>query len=278
MENTSQPLRVAFQGEHGAFSEDAACEMLPGPLELQSHAALPSVFQAIESGQADCGVVPIENSLGGSINQTYDLLLKHPLVIGAEYGLRVRHCLMALPGVPLAAIRRVYSHPQALAQCERYLEGLPGVELHAVYDTAGSAKLIAAEGLRDSAAIACFRAAGVYGLSVLAEGIEDHSQNTTRFIRIGREHGPRAERNKTSVVFGARHTPGALFKSLAIFAIRDINLTKLESRPTKESPWQYLFYADFEGHASDEPCRNALAHLAEISHFVKLLGSYPRTC
>jgi prephenate dehydratase len=277
---TSAAVRpvVAFQGEHGAFSEDAACAMLGAQIELRPYSTLPAVFTAVESGEVECAVVPIENSLGGSINQTYDLLLKHSLVIGNEYGLRVRHCLMALPGTKEDAIKRVYSHPQALAQCERYLELHPAWEIHALYDTAGSARMIAREKLEGAAAVACSRAAGVYGLQILAEGIEDNTQNYTRFIQIRREPVSRSERDKTSIVFGAKNNAGALFKSLAVFAIRDINLTKLESRPSKDAPWQYVFYLDFDGNAADEPCARALTHLEEISHFVKLLGSYPRNC
>lgn len=274
----SKPTVVAFQGEHGAFSEDAASEMLQGELELVPRAGLPDVFRAVESGEVDCGVVPIENSLGGSINQTYDLLLKHSLFIGREYGLRVKHCLMALPSTRIEDIRRVYSHPQALAQCERFLERYPSWEVHALYDTAGSARLIAREKLAASAAVACRRAAAVYGLELLAEGIEDNPQNFTRFIQIRRDPVAPTGSDRTSIVFGAKDIPGALFKSLSIFAIRDINLKKLESRPSKEAPWQYVFYLDFEGHSQDEPCAKALAHLEEISHFVKVLGSYPRHC
>ncbi|MBI3891843.1 MAG: bifunctional chorismate mutase/prephenate dehydratase, partial [Candidatus Wallbacteria bacterium] len=182
------------------------------------------------------------------------------------------------PGTRIEDIRRVYSHPQALAQCERFLELHPGWEAHALYDTAGSARLIAREKLASGAAVACRRAAQVYGLELLAEGIEDNPQNYTRFIQIRREAAPPTGKDRTSIVFGAKDSPGALFKSLSIFAIRDINLKKLESRPSKEAPWQYVFYLDFEGHVTDEPCSKALGHLEEICHFVKVLGSYPRTC
>ncbi len=278
MSSEERNTLVAFQGEHGAFSEDAACEMLAGPLELKPHSSLPAVFDAVEAGEVDCGVVPIENSLGGSINQTYDLLLKHSLVITDEFGLRVRHCLMALPGTTESAVKRVYSHPQALAQCERFLEGHPDWEIHALYDTAGSAKLIADRKLTDSAAVACKRAAHVYGLDVLTEGIEDNHRNTTRFIQIRKRPRAPTDRDRTSIVFASKDIPGALFKSLSIFAIRDINLKKLESRPSKETPWQYIFYLDFEGNANDEPCRKALIHLEEICQYVKILGSYPQNC
>jgi prephenate dehydratase len=268
-------LRVAFQGERGAFSESAAVGLLGAGIELLPCPDLPAVFRCVEDGRAATGLVPIENSLGGSVVQTYDLLLTRRLVIVAETCLPVVQCLMALPGVRTREVRRVYSHAQALAQCERFLAGHPGWEVHAVYDTAGAAKLVAERRLADAAAIASRRAAALYGLSVLREGIQDSRVNVTRFVQIGHRLPGPTGRDRTSIVFAARDIPGALWRSLSIFAIRDINLKKLESRPSKRRPWDYVFYADLEGHVTEERCARALDHLLEITHYVKVLGSYP---
>lgn len=269
-------MKVAFQGEPGAYSEAAAAEMLGEGLDLVPCRRLEDVFVTVESGGDVCGVVPIENSLGGSITGTYDLLLRHDLQISAEHVQRISHSLLAMPGTDIAALRRVYSHPQALAQCERLLSAHPEWEVHATYDTAGSAKMVAEQRLEGAAAIASERAGTIYGLQTLAREIEDDESNFTRFIRIGREVAPPSGRDRTSLVFGTRDIPGALFKCLSIFAIRDINLKKLESRPDRGRPWHYLFYVDFDGHPRDEPCARAIEHLREICVLVKVLGSCPR--
>jgi prephenate dehydratase len=273
-------MRVAFQGETGAFSEEAALALHPGAEAV----ALPSfeaVFAAVTEGRVDRAVIPIENSLFGGVHVNYDLLREHDLVIGAEYNLRIRHCLMVQPGVRLTDVRRVMSHPQALGQCRQYLrEHLRQAEEVQVYDTAGAAKMLAHSGARDEAAIASEKAAAQYGLEVLAHGIESNHRNYTRFLTLGTESAPRpsdptARREKTSIVYSMQeNVPGALFKSLAVFALRDIDLFKIESRPLIGSPGSYLFYLDVAGHQDDEPVRNALGHLREIASYLKVLGSY----
>ena len=268
---------VAFQGVRGAFSEKAALGLLGPHIELLPCPSFARVFQAVEDGAATTGLVPIENSLGGSVVDTYDLLLARDLAVVAETELAIVQCLMTLPGVSLKQVRRVYSHPQALAQCERFLRARAW-DAHAVYDTAGAAKLIADERLADGAAIASAHAASIYGLKLHKEGIQDSRLNVTRFVQVDRRGVAPTGRDRTSIVFATKDVPGALWKSLSIFAIRDINLKKLESRPSKKRVWNYVFYVDFEGHHADPPCAQALTHLREISHYVKVLGSYPATC
>ena len=268
---------VAFQGVRGAFSESASLGLLGRKIELLPCRTLAHAFRAVEQGEAHTAVVPIENSLGGSIVDTYDLLLAHDLPVIAETALPVVQCLMTLPGVSLKQVRRVYSHPQALAQCERYLSGHEW-EVHAVYDTAGAAKNVAEQRLADGAAIASEHAAKLYGLKLHKRGIQDSQLNVTRFVQIAKRPAKPTGKDRTSIVFATKDVPGALWKSLSIFAIRDINLKKLESRPSKKRVWNYVFYVDFEGHAEDTACAQALAHLSEISHYVKVLGSYPSTC
>ena len=221
------------------------------------------------------GVVPLENSQAGSINETYDLLLTYPLNIFAEVILRVSHYLMALPGEKLDDIKTIYSHPQALAQCEEFLSKLK-VEIVPSYDTAGSAKMIAEKGLGSCAAIASRRAADIYGLEILAPEIETSVNNYTKFVAISKEKAKPAQKNKTSIVFAAEHKPGALYQILGIFATRDINLTKLESRPSRAKPWEYVFYVDFEGHLDGEVYQEAMTELQREATFVKILGSYPQ--
>jgi prephenate dehydratase len=268
---------VAFQGEPGAFSEQAVLTLLGKRVVPTGLAGLADVFQAVETGKAQWGVVPIENSLGGSIAGTYDQLLASKLQIVAELGLPIVQCLLTTPGVKLRDIRRVYSHPQALAQCEKFLER-QGWEAHAVYDTAGAAKLVATQDPKNGAAIASRRAADIYKLAVQKEGIQDSRMNVTRFVQIGREGCKRSGTDRTSIVFTTKDTPGALWKVLSIFAIRDINLKKLESRPSKERPFDYVFYVDLDGHTSDEPVARSLEHVREVTHYVKILGSYPAKC
>ena len=268
---------VAFQGVRGAFSEKAALGLLGPEIVLLPCPTLAKVFAAVEEKRADTGLVPIENSLGGSIVDTYDLLLARDLSIVAETALPVVQCLMTLKGVKLSQVKRVFSHPQALAQCERFLRARAW-DAHAVYDTAGAAKLIADERLADGAAIASAHAAAIYGLKLHKEGIQDSRLNVTRFVQVEKRGVAPSGRDRTSIVFATKDVPGALWKSLSIFAIRDINLKKLESRPSKKRVWNYVFYVDFEGHHADLPCAQALTHLREISHYVKVLGSYPATC
>jgi prephenate dehydratase len=269
-------VRIGFQGEPGAYSEAAALAYFgDSSVTIPCH-AFEDVFTAVEGGKCDCGILPIENSLAGSIHRNYDLLLEHSLHIVGEYLLRVHHCLIALPGATLEDIHKVVSHPQALAQCDRYLRSLPGVTSEAVYDTAGSVRLIREQGDPQVAAIASSRAAAVYGLPILVEGIEDHSANYTRFLVVAPQPADYNGEAKTSIVFTLRNLPGALYKALSAFALRDIDLHKIESRPLVGQPWEYLFYIDFAGHVSDVACVRALDHLREMALFLRVLGSYPR--
>jgi len=267
-------MKIAFQGEPGAYSEQAAYGYFGqvGTLPCESFEA---VFAAVTSGEAESGLIPIENSLAGSIHQNYDLLLRHNLYIVGEYFLRVRHCLIGLPGVAKSEIRKVISHPQALGQCAGYLRGL-GVKVEPVYDTAGSVKMLKASGERTTAALASARAAEIYAMQVLEDGVEDNPENYTRFLAIAPAPVTPEGEAKTSIVFTLKNQPGALFKALSVFALRDIDLTKIESRPLAGKPWEYLFYIDFMG-AIDEPrVGKALDHLGEYALSLRVLGAYPR--
>jgi len=267
-------MRIAYQGEPGAFSE-AAARLVDATAELLPCRSFEAVFEVVENGAAPYGAVPIENSIGGSIHRNYDLLLAHRLSIVGEVQVPVVHHLLARPGVTLERVRRVYSHPQGLAQCERFLRTLPGVELVAAYDTAGSAKLIADEALDDSAAIASARAGEIFGLAPLASSVQDFDDNVTRFLIIGLRPLTEAAPDKTSIVFSVPNEAGALFKALSVFALRGVDLTKLESRPLPGRPWEYLFYADLAAGRDDLACGRALGHLAEFATMLRTLGSYP---
>ena len=268
-------MRIAFQGAPGAYSEAAAQRAWPGA-ETVPCEHFEDVFAAVASGHTSHGLLPVENSTGGSIHQNYDLLLEHDLPIVAETELQVIHSLIALPGTELSEIRRVCSHPQALAQCEAFLRRLPNIEIVATYDTAGSARLIRDQQLRDTAAVASARAAEIFGLAVLQSAIQDYRDNITRFLLIARDPEPLGPPDKTSVVFALPNSPGALFKALSVFALRDIDLTKLESRPMRGRPWEYLFYVDLAAGRADVRCGRAIVHLAESARWVKTLGSYAR--
>lgn len=264
-------MRLAYQGEPGAYSEAAALQYGGPSAETLPCKSFDEVFEAVEKKKATHGVVPLENSIGGTIHRNYDLLLEHELPITAEVELDVVHCLQALPGTKLSDVRTVYSHPQALAQCERYLKDL-GVAVEAVYDTAGGAKLVAEQKLANAAALASRRAAEVFGLEVLQEAVQDYEFNITRFAIIGGV--PPQDANKTTIVFALRSTPGSLFKALSVFALRDINLTKLESRPIRGAPWEYLFYVEVEANRDDLVFSRALTHLAEFARWTRVLGTY----
>jgi prephenate dehydratase len=266
-------MRIAYQGEPGAFSE-AAARRVDANAELMPCRSFEEVFEAVEAGPAGCGVLPIENSIGGTIHRNYDLLLEHELTIVGEIELPVVHHLLALPGATLEGLRRVYSHPQGLAQCERFLRTLKGVEVIATYDTAGSAKMVADAGALDAGAIASARAGTVFGLRSLAASIQDYDGNITRFLIVGRRPFDHVTPHKTTIVFSLPNEPGALFKALSVFALRGIDLTKLESRPIPGRPWQYLFYADLAAPREDLACARALGHLAEFAPTLRTLGSY----
>ena len=261
---------IAYAGEPGAFAEDAALAAF-GDVQRVSLGSFRAVFDAVADGTAAAGVVPIENVINGTVRENYDLLLEHELMITGEVELDVVHCLLALPGATISDVKVVYSHPQALAQCERYLKDL-GVTVEAVYDTAGGAKLVAEQKLTNAAALASRRAAEVFGLDVLQEAVQDYEYNITRFAIIGGVAAPDAD--KTTIVFALPSTPGALFKALSVFALRDINLTKLESRPIRGRPWEYLFYVEVEARRDDMACSRALMHLAEFGKWTRVLGTY----
>ncbi|GAB4815017.1 hypothetical protein N2152v2_002063 [Parachlorella kessleri] len=292
--------RVAYQGVPGAYSESAALKACPGwePLPCEQFEV---AFQALSQWMAERAVLPVENSLGGSIHAVYDLLLRYRLHIVGEVSVSVNHCLMALPATKKADLRRVMSHPQALAQVDGYLRRMPGVVREAVDDTAGAAKQIAEQQLEGVGAVASRRAAELYGLEILEEGIQvsrvkDMTDNITRFVVLSRDPlvstvpSAGGQRWKTSIVFSLQEGPGQLFKAMSVFALRDINMTKIESRPMRSKPivvsaetangsgtraFNYLFYIDFSGSLADPQCQNALRHLQEIAPFLRVLGSYP---
>ena len=268
-------MRIAYQGELGAYSEAAALRF-KASADLLPRESFEAVFAAVEQGAATHGILPIENSIGGTIHRNYDLLLQHELPIVGEVKLAVVHNLLALDGTTREQLRRVYSHPQGLAQCEKFLRTLDQVEIVASYDTAGSAKMIRDGQLRDTGAIASERAAEVFELSILEAGVQDFAENTTRFLLIGRDGTSLDTANKTTIVFTVPNEAGALFKALSVFALRDIDLTKLESRPIPDRPFEYLFYADLSATREELPCSRALMHLAEFAPSLRTLGSYPR--
>lgn len=271
-------VTIAFQGEPGAFGDEAARayyhragQPKPEPTPYRTFA---DVFRAVAAGDVDYGLVPVENSQAGSINDVYDLLRQHDLFVIGEMSHQVNQCLLSLPGQQLRDIKRVISHPQALAQSEAFLHEL-GVETVATYDTAGSAKQIRDEQLSGTAAIASATAAELYELEILAHSIQTIKDNYTRFIAIGREPAPRREGPaKTMLVMATSHQPGSLYQCLGVLTAKQINLLKLESRPSRQHAWEYVFYLDLEGHRDDPPVRSALADLAAYTTFCKVLGSF----
>lgn len=267
---------VAFQGEHGAYGEEAIYRRFGKAAQPFPCKSFADAFAAVANRKAEYGVVPVENSQAGSINDVYDLLRCHDLHVAGEICLPVDHCLMALPGQGLGAIRRIISHPQALAQTDAYLRHL-GVEVVATYDTAGSAKLIREQQLQGVAAVAGAGAAERYGLEILARSIQTIKENVTRFVVLSREPGSRpVGPAKTMLVLSTAHQPGALYRALGALAKRNLNLLKLESRPARNRPWEYVFYLDFEGDQADPAVTAALAELREHTSFCKVLGSFER--
>ena len=266
---------VAFQGEIGAYSEEAAFRFFGFSIQTKPCESLDEVFKSVEQGEVQYGIVPIENSLEGSISRVYDLLLDSTLRVCGEIELRIVHCLIGAQEARLDLIKKVYSHPQALGQCQAFLKHLD-CELIPTYDTAGSVKMIKEKGITDGGAIASARAAEIYEMKIIAKEIEDNPNNFTRFFILAKQDSPPTENDKTSIVFSVRHKPGALYEFLKELANRNINLTKIESRPTRQKPWEYNFYLDFEGHREDEAPREVLENLKNFSIFVKVLGSYPK--
>ncbi len=266
---------IAFQGEHGAYSEEAIQRHFGEGVETLPCETFGDIFKAIQQGKATQGMVPVENALTGSIAQAYELLTEYDFRVQAEHLLPIQHHLLAPAGTPIEDIQRVKSHPQALAQCAETLRRR-GWEPVASYDTAGSARDLAQHPEPHTGVIASAWAGKLYGLEVLDSGMEDQpGQNSTRFFAIGLEDAQRRDPSKTSLVFAVRHRPRALYDCLGVFALRNINLTKIESRPMRGRPWQYWFYLDFEGHWRDPGAEAALAELLRQASIVKMLGSYP---
>ncbi len=275
---------IAFQGARGAFSEEAARKLAGPRVAVLPCERFEDVFRSLAEGRADGAVVPIENTLAGSVHENYDHLQHFDLPIVAETSVRIVHNLIALDGVTFARLRRVYSHPVALNQCLDFFKNNPKIEKTPFYDTAGSVKMLAEEGVRDAGAIASAVAAEIYGARILRRSIEDDRQNFTRFFLLrtpeyARRHPVRAPRNaawKTSLVLSTRNVPGALFRVVSAFALRDLNLAKIESRPLRGKPWEYLFYLDFFGRVDSPNVENALNHLRELADYMRVLGCYPK--
>lgn len=265
---------VAFQGVGGAYSETAIYQYFGPTTKTITCPSLVEVFAAVETRQADLGILPVENALTGSHPMAYELLMERDLRIQAEIIMRIQHTLMVAPGTKLSNLRRVRSSSQSLRQCEKFIQRYKLEEIPA-FDTAGSARDLAENPEADLGVIASKLAAEIYHLDVLEEDIQDAPFNYTRFFVLGNEDPPRAQRSKTSLIFSARHLPGSLYHCLGEFAERNINLTKIESRPRRNRPWQYLFYLDFEGHWQDPVAEAALLGLLRGAGFVKMLGSYP---
>lgn len=283
MSDANKRVKAAFQGERGAFSEDAARSLLGDAVETIAYRSFDEMFDAVTNGTADCAIAPIENSLAGSVIKNYDLLEKHDLTIIGETNVRIIHNLIAPAGVALSDVRHVYSHPVALAQCEKFLRAHPQFVAEAAYDTAGSVKTVVENKRRNEAAIAGTTAAKLYGASIIAAGIEDNPENYTRFLLLAQPERAaeipvlnREGERKTTVIFRVVNQPGSLFRALAVFALRDIDLTKIESRPIEGRPWEYSFYLDLIGDQHEPRIARALAHLGEMIESIRVLGSYPK--
>jgi len=267
---------VAFQGEKGAYSEDACFKYFGGEVSTKPFMDFQTVFEAVEKDKVTHAVVPVENSIEGSVAQVNDLLLDHDLTISGEVIVPVKHYLMAKEGATMDSIKEVLSHPQALGQCRKFLANHSDWRVIPTYDTAGSARMVAEGNRKDQAAIASKRAAIVYGLKTLKEDIQSEEVNFTRFFVLEKNPKPVYGANKTSIVFATKNAPGALYKCLGEFASRGVNLSKLESRPRKNKPWVYVFYADIEGNVDDPNCHAAIGGLLKTGAFVKILGTYKK--
>jgi prephenate dehydratase len=265
---------VAFQGERGAYSEDACFRYFGNGVKTKPCPDFRSAFEAVEQDAVTHAMVPVENSLEGSVTQVNDLLLDHDLSVSGETIVPVKHCLMVNQGADMSSIKEVLSHPQALGQCRKFLDSHPGWQIIPTYDTAGSARAVAESKRLDQAAIASKRAASVYGLIVLKEDIQSEAFNFTRFFVLEKNPAPVVDASKTSIVFATKNVPGALHRAMGEFASRGINLTKLESRPRRSKAWVYVFYADFDGSMDDPNCQEAVGGLLKSGAFVKVLGSY----
>jgi len=268
--------RVAYQGERGAYSEDAVAALFDEAVDLIPCLEFRDAFEVVDTGQATHAVVPVENSIEGTVAQVNDLLLEHDLTVSGEAIVLVDHCLIANPKAKLEGIKSVYSHPQALGQCRRFLARHPAWRQFPAYDTAGSVKMIKERGQKEEAAIASRRSARIYNMKILAEGIQTDHENFTRFFVLEKHPRPIRGADKTSIAFVAKNVPGSLHACLGEFARRGINLTKLESRPRRARPWNYVFYADIEGTVDDRNVRDAVGTLITTAGFVKVLGSYKR--
>lgn len=269
-------LRVGIQGESGSFSEEAALKLLGESVEICGFRDFEQVFNETRRGRLDMCVVPLENSLTGSIHRNYDLLRKCELKINRELYLKIEHFLIVSPGIKFEGIDTVISHPVALDQCKHFLEQHPQLKIRPSHDTSGSVREMLEGSHLKWGAIAGKRAAETYGGSIVRESIEDNKENYTRFVQLSPAIAADEHADKTSIVFSFRNTPGALFKSLSVFALREIDLAKIESRPIHGRPWEYLFYLDFLGSTREERVKNALNHLQEIAETLEVLGSYPR--
>ncbi len=270
---------IAIQGEFGAFSYSAAQKLAGQSAQILSCDTFKSVFNAVESGKAQAAVVPIENTLHGSVHENYDHLIEYGLLISGETSLRICHNLITFGTTRFQDVRKAFSHPVALNQCRHFFAVNAQIEPVSYYDTAGSVKMLKEKRISNSAAIASATAAELYGGRVLRRNIEDNPQNYTRFFLLTKQPLRARKRGgwKTSVAFSTPNLPGALFKALACFALRDLSLTKIESRPLREKPWEYLFYVDLIGAQGDAAVESALGNLQEMTSFFKVLGSYQPT-
>lgn len=269
-------LKVGFQGESGSYSEASARTRYPNPnYSFVPFRSFRELFEGVESSNVDLAVVPIENSTEGSVNETYDLLVEKPLYVIGEIYQKIHHCLIINKNSSPDEISVIYSHPQALAQCRKYIQNRR-LESIPMYDTAGSVKFIKETRNASAAAIASKHAAQIYDMKVVEEDIEDNSNNFTRFLIISKRYDSNTDDNKISVIFSISHTPGSLYSILQEFALRNINLTKIESRPTKNIPWEYYFFVDLEGNINDDKVSASLSAVKTATIFFKLLGSYKK--